>query len=481
MNLNKHLPWIGLFPLMLLGWLLIVLDKVSIPFLAVLGLSILTLWLCSLLGRGITEETQWILLILAAGFLLKLLYVLYTGVGNRQHDVHSFTDSTNGHAGYIRYLMENGHLPDFDPREQFQFYHPPLHHILSALWMKFNLLLGNGSWENLQLLPLFYTSACMILMERLLRELRFSGRPLCLALTVFCFHPYFIFLSGSVNNDALAILFMLLAMLYTLRWSHKPCMRNIIFLALAIGLGMSSKLSAAYMAPATTLVFLWKLLHTRGWIRSLLPQFIVFALICLPLGLWWYIRCYVLFGLPFGYVPTLSTDSSQYLGTSYTALQRLFDLSAEQFQYLYISYGKEGATYLEHNILLALLKSSVFEEQTLTRYNELIQPVSALLFCANLGLAAASLYGMYQNAKRLNTEENLTLYVTYGLALISFLIFCFRYPHVCTQSYRYAVPTLFVGIPALAALRERGSSPRLTGITILFCVSSTAQFLLLGI
>ena len=227
MNLNKHLPWIGLFPLMLLGWLLIVLDKVSIPFLAVLGLSILTLWLCSLLGRGITEETQWILLILAAGFLLKLLYVLYTGVGNRQHDVHSFTDSTNGHAGYIRYLMENGHLPDFDPREQFQFYHPPLHHILSALWMKFNLLLGNGSWENLQLLPLFYTSACMILMERLLRELRFSGRPLCLALTVFCFHPYFIFLSGSVNNDALAILFMLLVMLYTLRWSHRPCTRTL--------------------------------------------------------------------------------------------------------------------------------------------------------------------------------------------------------------------------------------------------------------
>ena len=74
MNRNKHLPWIGLFPLMLLGWLLIVLDKVSIPFLAVLGLSILTLWLCSLLGRGITEETQWILLILAAGFLLKLLH-----------------------------------------------------------------------------------------------------------------------------------------------------------------------------------------------------------------------------------------------------------------------------------------------------------------------------------------------------------------------------------------------------------------------
>ena len=74
-------------------------------------------------------------------------------------------------------------------------------------------------------------------------------------------------------TNKLAILFMLLVMLYTLRWSHKPCMRNIIFLALAIGLGMSSKLSVAYMAPATALVFLWKLLHTRGWICSLWSAF----------------------------------------------------------------------------------------------------------------------------------------------------------------------------------------------------------------
>ena len=102
----------------------------------------------------------------------------------------------------------------------------------------------------------------MILMYRLLRELSFQGLSLLLPLAVFCLHPYMIFLAGSINNDMLSILFMLLTMLYTLRWSQKPCFKNIVILALSIGLGMSTKLSVAYLAPATALVFLWKLLHT---------------------------------------------------------------------------------------------------------------------------------------------------------------------------------------------------------------------------
>ena len=100
---------------------------------SVAGFSILTLGLCWILAKDVAQEEKWVILILAAGFLLKLVYVLYTGIGTLQHDVHSFTDSTNGHAGYIRYLYTYGHLPDFDPRQEFQFYHPPLHHILSAL------------------------------------------------------------------------------------------------------------------------------------------------------------------------------------------------------------------------------------------------------------------------------------------------------------------------------------------------------------
>lgn len=47
-------------------------------------------------------------------------------------------DNIYGHAGYIRYLYDNGHLPDFDPLSRSQHYQPPLHHALCALWMRLN-------------------------------------------------------------------------------------------------------------------------------------------------------------------------------------------------------------------------------------------------------------------------------------------------------------------------------------------------------
>lgn len=489
MSRNKILPWLGLILAVMIGWFLVAIEIVSPVLVSVAGFSLLTMGLCWILAKDVEQEEKWVILILTAGFLLKLVYVLYTGIGTRQHDVHSFTDSTNGHAGYIRYLYTYGHLPDFDPRQEFQFYHPPLHHILSALWVSLNRLLGASweqSWKSIQILTLFYSSACMILMYRLLRELSFRGLALLLPLAIFCLHPYMIFLAGSINNDMLSILFMLLTMLYTLRWSQKPCFRNIVILALFIGLGMSTKLSVAYLAPATALVFLWKLLHTPRWTRTLLPQFLVFALICLPLGLWWYIRCYLLFEMPLTYVPALSTESSQYLGDTYSFWSRLFDLSPEQFQYLYISYGENGATYLEHNIFLALLKSSVFEEQTLTRYNDSIYSASFLLFWSNIVLVAYSLYGMirYMWRSRFSASARITLWVTYGLVFLSFIIFCYSYPHVCTQSYRYMVPTLFVGIVGIALYLEhaRGWPRRIfLGASILFGVSSIAQFILLGV
>ena len=129
MSRNKILPWLGLILAVMIGWFLVAIEIVSPVLVSVAGFSLLTMGLCWILAKDVEQEEKWVILILTAGFLLKLVYVLYTGIGTRQHDVHSFTDSTNGHAGYIRYLYTYGHLPDFDPRQEFQFYHPPLHHM----------------------------------------------------------------------------------------------------------------------------------------------------------------------------------------------------------------------------------------------------------------------------------------------------------------------------------------------------------------
>lgn len=79
--------------------------------------------------------------ILAAGCMLRLFYVLFSTIYDRQYDIGMIDldaghTVTGGHLAYIQYLYENWKLPDFDPTSVYQFNHPPLHHYLCALWMK---------------------------------------------------------------------------------------------------------------------------------------------------------------------------------------------------------------------------------------------------------------------------------------------------------------------------------------------------------
>ena len=92
--------------------------------------------------------------ILAAGCLLRLFYVLFSTIYDRQYDIGMIDldaghTVTGGHLAYIQYLYENWKLPDFDPTTVYQFNHPPLHHYLCALWMKLcSLFISNSPQPN---------------------------------------------------------------------------------------------------------------------------------------------------------------------------------------------------------------------------------------------------------------------------------------------------------------------------------------------
>ena len=99
-----------------------------------------------------------------------------------------------------------------------QNYHPPLHYLISAAWLKVQTLLAGSEFyacavENIQILTLFYSSAAMLVSRSLFRLLGLKGRGLVAAMAVVAFHPSFIILSGSVNNDMLSVLFSLLSVL----------------------------------------------------------------------------------------------------------------------------------------------------------------------------------------------------------------------------------------------------------------------------
>ena len=395
------------------------------------------------------------LLIMGIGFMLKFYYVFYSSCYTRQNDVHEF-GGPNGHAAYMEYLLFNHKLPDFDVRTVWQFCHPPLHHIISALWIGVNeFVLGvghNPARESLQTLSLFYSMTIMITSYRIFRHFRLKGLALYVPLGIVCFHPCFILFSGAINNDVLSVAFMIGAFLCTLRWYKRPELKEILKIALCVGLGMMTKLSAALVAPPIALVFLIvfiKRFKSDG--KRLFGQFALFGLVCVPLGLWFEIKNYIKFRVPITYVQEMSRDSIQYIGDQ-RFLDRITDFSPKQFSSVFEQWLGPDADYNEHNPLIALLKNSLYSESIREKtfhYQPFYLSMARAFFWLAALLAAVCLVMMIFNIvtkSGLDPVQKLFWASFYVMLVGNFYKMALDYPFTCTLNFRYITPTVIVGV-----------------------------------
>lgn len=490
---------------------LLTLSSHFLPLtIAVFGSMVLVGITLVLLFTGQLTQRRGLLLLLMAGFLLRLCYVLYTTAATRQHDVWHFSVGdflffqNQRHAEYIEYIAANLKLPHLDPTTVglSQLYHPPLHHLLAGLWLRLNTAFGLPYWvavENIQLLTLFYSSAVMVIAYRILRFLKCKGLSLFIPFSLVVFHPTFILMAGSVNNDLLSIALAIYALYATLRWAKNPTIKTIVPIALGIGGAMMAKLSGGMIAPAVALVFLWKwweaIQQKNGSGKRLFWQFVIFGLICVPLGLWWQVKNMVAFGVPLTYVPALTQNSGQYIGDC-TLFERLVEVPLSSLQQIFIVWKNQGirAAYNEYNMLLALLKSSVFGEFTLfdsTSQMGVHQAgvlASKILFYTNTALIACSLCSgivLFFKKEQRKSPSFWLFTLVWGALLLSYIRFCFAYPQTCTQNFRYAVPTLISGCVWLGCALKYTKNRTLQGgaiaCTLIFCLSSAVCYTLLGL
>lgn len=397
-------------------------------------------------AEGTLTARRAVFLLFIIGFAVRAAYVILTGHLIRQHDA----GGTNGHIPYIEYIYNNRALPTVKASGMNQNYHPPLHYIISALWLRVQtLLFGDGFYgsalENLQILTLFYSSAAMIVARRLFGLVGIKGKGLTAAFAVVALHPTFFILAGSVNNDMLSVLFSLTALMLAVKWYKNPTMSGILRLALAIGLGMMTKLSVATVAPAVAVLFAVKFFQSRLFGR-LIAQFSAFAAVSFPLGLWWGVRNLIKSGVPITYVPVISKKSPQYIA-EYPAWRRIFDIRTAD---VWMARGERyGYTHYEYNIPLALMKTSVFGEYYTGKSEPLLSVIAYILAIANLLLAAAALVYMLRFVFRKSAFLDGGLRAFFGVlyaSLIGFYVkFCFDYPYDCTQDFRYIVPVAVIG------------------------------------
>ncbi len=403
------------------------------------------------------------LLIIGISFGLYISYVMGVSIAQMQHDVWSTTIVNGksvlngGHYCYIKYLQQEYQLPDCDVSKIWQFAHPPLHHILCAIWLEINEKVFNISnviaSESLQLLTLFYVMCIIISSYKIFRYFKLEGIPFYCALTVTCFFPTFIMFSGSINNDVLSVAFIMGTMLNALYWKKEPNVRNIINLALCFGLGIMSKVSTAMLAPALFIFFVSIFVKSQNK-KDLVKQFAIFLLISVPIGTWFNIRNYINYKIPFNFVHHMDSIPSfkpQYVG-NINFFDRITDFSFNQFDSVYVQNVELGSPRNDYNPIITLLKCALFDEfitnDTFEDYPT-VNKVSVCFFIDFLVIVILSLFSMFYSTIQYFKQKNYIDEIIFMLVFFITIMLCiykhsYDIPYVAAMNFRYITPTVII-------------------------------------
>lgn len=407
-------------------------------------------------------------------------YNIYTPFHSRQHDCRNFSSPEHGgHFGYIGYIYTYHTLPVGSPADTWCFYNPPLFYIISTIILKIITFLKGSlefGFENLQILAMIYTIIFDVYVYRILKELNIKKSIIPTILFV-ALSPAMVIMSGSINNDILSIMLATMAIYYTLIWYKSDDLKTLLKIALTIGLSIMTKISTALIAVAIAVVFLKKVIENKKDFFRYVRHFSIFALIALPIGLWFPIKNLVLYDIPFTYVQSVDESNDANI-SKYSALERFFKVNEGQLKNININMSKENA---EYNLYTTTLKSFIIDEYI--EYHESKIAFFAITYMFYLCIIISIIYLInifYIIKTRKNLCNNwLYFFIIIGILQIgSYISFCFNFPFTFTMNFRYIVPTLITYAVITSTASE--SSKKLlyvnTTMNILFTVISVLMF-----
>lgn len=387
------------------------------------------------------DEESLIFLIILIGLIMRIGYMLYTPIDVRSHDF-------GGHISYINSIY-NGSLPQ---NNSLQNYHPPLFHFLAAMFGRYLGSLkydGDSIYEAAKIISCFASCVMLICTKEIAKELKFGKKGVAAATAIAAFFPNFYLLAGRINNDSLAVMFLFLSYLFTIKWLYKPCFKYVIFIALFIGFGMMTKISVGTAAFFTGPVMLYVLF--KNFMRDkkdprILIQLIVFGVICFPLALWYPIRNYILFDQPFNYVLRQSEELSFYLGEVSIVRRALSLPILEGIKSVY------NDPWHDQNMWIYLLKGGMFGEFKFSTADFIPRTLTVI----NIFLTALSFVGIIYVAvsKKIKISIKYIVLNIWLVTLISYISINISMPFGCTMDFRYVVPFILVTALAVGGLYD---------------------------
>lgn len=402
-------------------------------------------------------------IIIVLGFITRLVYVFITDVGTRQHDLGYATLLSDGkvnpgHLGYVEYIAKFGHLPDFDPFSVFSYYHPPLHHIIASLFVKTAYIMGLKEpqlYEIIQLPVFIYSCLTVIVGYAILKLLCKDESKLILPLIILCFHPGLIYMTGSINNDMIALLFYFLCVYTTMLWFMKGYQnKHLYMMALSIGFGLIAKPNVGILALPMGIIMLMHMYREfkEGRLLLCIKKYAIFAAISVPIGLSWTIRNAIRFGTKPG-IP--SPSPNQYIG-DYSFLSNFgFPMKSS----LAFPFYSENATF-NNNAWIIMFKTSLFTEWWPADISDiglrLCQAIYILAILAALYCAIMCFVRPVLRIRKGDKEMGIFLIFSYATILITFVLFVLKYPYTCSCNFRYiAISLLFSAIALIPVPKSK--------------------------
>lgn len=423
-----------------------------------------------------------IFLIILGGVLFRSMYVIFTGVVDRQHDVGYFSGLSDdlinpGHLGYIEYLCKFGHLPNFSPYKLFSYYHPPVHHIISCLFIDLQLFLGVGerlAFENIQALTLLYSALCLTVSYGIFKKVKCSDTCMVLGMALITFHPGMIYMSASTNNDMLCTLLTFTCFYFSLVWLEEKTLKNLLKIALALGFGMITKLNCAVMAFPLAAVFLLHFISEckNGRMWKSIKEYAIFLAVTAGIGLSWVVRNLVFYDTNPG-VPVLTEESEQFIGRF--SYWDVFGIpSSLELEYPFHTING----YTICNVWHILFRTSLFDE---------IRPDLSdfLLMCCRIALVLAATLGIVlfiitiimeiREIKKGDKDLGVFLLVGHVIVFLTFIAFIVKYMYTCSANYRYVVVGLLFSTIGLLQFSDKSRMHNKTH-AVLSCVVEFGVF-----
>lgn len=464
--------------------LLKITDEANVRFFMQLSLAFVTAYGGYLAYRGKLDAAKAVTLILIAGVIIRTGYTIYTDAFTRAHDMDGNMPDGVGHFSYV-YQVFNGHLPTTNT---WQFYHPPLFHIISAAFIRVSMLItGSDNFNDYtymaQTVSCIASCAALITFSKIMDELNIKKHIQIIPVVLTAFYPAQILAAAYMNNDALVFMFMLLAIYFTLKWHKEQKMAYIIGIAVTIGCGMMTKISCALVAFIAGPVMIYHFIKRikskdSSEIKNIIIQLAVFAVIVFPLGMWYAIRNYILFDQPLNFVLDVGSGFPVWTGDK-PFITRWVNISlAKLFTQ---PYGEDV------NVWADLIKTGVHgmyewegESGVLAWGLDYIHAALMAVTLAAVAFTAAKNTAEY----RYQRYSVLAVWAIVGISYISFNV---SHPAITTSDFRY----VFLGQVAAAVLvgyftnycfknRDKRLYNILCGINItvimLFCVMSIIKF-----